>query len=128
MSWWRERPEILRDAVGAVPIALLVAVNQRTPDEASLTQVVATMLAIAVALTVRRRWPHATYGTALLVVVVALTGLEFLAVASYTVVAYARRPRPVLVVTTSALATLGGYLRYWPTLALEAIAPDLVLI
>ena len=35
MSWWRERPEILRDAVGAVPLALLVAVNQRTPDESS---------------------------------------------------------------------------------------------
>jgi signal transduction histidine kinase len=128
MSWWRERPEMLRDAIGAVPVALLVAVNQRTPDEASIPQVVVTMLVIAVALTVRRRWPLATYGVALVVVVVALTGLEFLAVAAYTVVAYARRARPVLVVTTSALVTLAGYLRYWPTLDLETIAPDLVLL
>jgi hypothetical protein len=32
MRWWRERPELLRDAIGAVPIALLVPVNQSTPD------------------------------------------------------------------------------------------------
>jgi len=128
MRWWRERPEILRDAVGAVPIALLVAVNQRTPDEASVTQVVVTMLVIAVALTVRRQRPLVTYLVALLVVAIAQTGLEFLAVASYTLVVHTHRPRPALVVATSALAALAGYLRYWPTLRFEAIAGDLVLI
>jgi signal transduction histidine kinase len=128
MRWWREQPEILRDAIGAVPIALLVAVNQRTPDEASLGQVVVTMLVIAVALTLRRRRPLLTYVAALLVVAIALTGLEFLAVAGYTLVAYAERPRPVVVAATSALVALAGYLRYWPTLTLEAIAGDLVLI
>jgi signal transduction histidine kinase len=128
MRWWREQPEILRDAVGALPIALLVPVNQSTPDEASVAQVIVTMLVVAVALTVRRQWPLVTYLAALLVVAFAQTGLEFLAVASYTVVVHAPRPRPVLVVVTSALASLAGYLRYWPTLAFDAIAGDLVLI
>ena len=128
MSWWRRQPEILRDAVGAVPIALLVAVNQSTPDEASVTQVIITMLVVAVALTVRRQRPVVTYLAALLVVAVAQTGLEFLAVASYTVVVHTPRPRPVLVAATSALAALAGYLRYWPALSFDAIAADLVLI
>jgi signal transduction histidine kinase len=128
MRWWRERPELLRDAVGAVPIALLVAVNQRTPDEASGTQVLVTMLVVAVALTVRRRRPLVTYLAALLVVAIAQTGLEFLAIASYTVVVHSRRPRPILVVTTAALAALAGYLRYWPTLSFDAIAGDVVVI
>jgi signal transduction histidine kinase len=128
MRWWRERSEILRDAVGAVPIALLVAVNQRTPDEASVTQVIVTMLVVAVALTVRRQRPLVTYLAALLVVSIALTGLEFLAIASYTVVVHTQRPRPVLVVATSALAAIAGYVRYWSTPSLDAIAGDLVVI
>jgi signal transduction histidine kinase len=128
MRWWRERPELLRDAVGAVPIALLVAVNQSTPEEASLAQVIVTMLVVAAALTVRRRRPVVTYVAALLVVAVAQTGLEFLAVASYTVVVHSRRARPILVVLTAALAALAGYLRYWPTLSFDGIAGDLVLI
>jgi signal transduction histidine kinase len=128
MRWWRERPELLRDAIGAVPIALLVPVNQSTPDEASVTQVIVTMLVVAVALTVRRQRPLATYLAALLVVTVAQTGLEFLAVASYTVVVHTHRPRPVLVVAASALAALAGYLRYWSTPSFDVIAGDLVLI
>ncbi|MFO7777151.1 MAG: sensor histidine kinase [Nitriliruptoraceae bacterium] len=128
MSWWREQPELLRDAVGAVPIALLVAVNQSTPEEASVTQVIVTMLVVAVAMTVRRRRPLVTYLAALLVVAIAQTGLEFLAVASYTVVVHTSRPRALLVVATSAVAALAGYLRYWSTLSSEAIVGDLVLI
>lgn len=127
-SWWRAQPEVLRDAVGAVPIALLIAVNQSTPEEASTTQVVVTMLVVAVALTVRRQRPVVTYVTALGVVAIALTGLEFLAVAGYTVVVYDRRARPVLVVAASVVASLAGYLRYWSTLDLAVIAGDLVLV
>jgi len=128
VRWWRQQPEVLRDAVGAVPVALLVAVNQSTPEEASLTQVIVTMLVVAVAVTVRRQRPLVTYLAALLVVAIAQTGLEFLAVASYTVVVYLSRPRPVLVVATSTLAALAGYLRYWPTLDVEVIVGDVVLI
>ena len=126
-SWWWALPEVLRDAVGAVPIALLIAVNQSTPEEASTAQVVVTMLVVAVAMTVRRQRPVVTYVTALGVVAIALTGLEFLAVAGYTVVVYARRARPVLVVAVSVAASLAGYLRYWTTLDLAVIAGDLVL-
>lgn len=128
VRWWRAQPEMLRDAIGGVPVALLVAVNQSTPEEASVTQVLVTMVVIGVALTLRRRRPVVTYVTALLVVVIALTGLEFLAVAGYAVIVYARRARPVLVVTASVAASLAGYLRYWPTLDLDVIAGDLVLI
>lgn len=128
MQWWRERSEILRDTVGGLPIALLVAVNQRTPEEASLTQVVVTMAVIAVALTLRRRRPLLTYTVALLVVAIAQTGLEFLAVASYAAVVHLPRPRPIAVVAASTLASLAGYLRYWPSLRIEDIAADLVLI
>lgn len=128
MQWWTQRSEILRDAVGGLPIALLVAVNQRTPEEASSAQVVVTILVIAAALAVRRRRPVVTYLVALAVVAIAQTGLEFLAIAGYTVITATRRPRPVLTVIASTLTTLAGYVRFWPELRLEAIAGDLVLI
>jgi signal transduction histidine kinase len=59
---------------------------------------------------------------------VATTGVEFLAIAGYTLAAHNPRARPVLVSVASALALTAGYLRYWPTLRLEDVAGDLILI
>jgi signal transduction histidine kinase len=83
---------------------------------------------MGVAVTVRRRWPLATFVAALLTTAVATTGIEFLAVAGYTLAAYEPRARPAAVVAASATALTVGFLQYWPSLALDDIAGDVILI
>lgn len=129
MRLWRQLPEMARDAVGA---ALLVAVfliaQQRFGPGGSGVRAFAVVVVIGVALTVRRRWPLATYLAALLTAAVASTGIEFLSVAAYTLAAYEPRARAVPVMAGSALALTVGFLQYWPSLALEDIAGDVILI
>lgn len=120
---------MVRDAVGAVPIVLVFIVAQQIyGDGGPLLRAVAIVLVMGVALTVRRRWPALTYVAALVTVVAATTGLEFLSIASYTIVVYEPRARPVFVTAVSAIAMTLGFLRYWPVLALEDVAGDLILI
>ncbi len=129
MSWWKRRPEIVRDAVGAVPIVLVFIVAQQIyGDGGPVIRAIAIVLVMGLALTFRRRWPVATFGAALVTVVVATTGLEFLVIASYTIVAYEPRARPVFVAGVSAVAMTVGFLRYWPAFVLEDVAGDLILI
>lgn len=129
MEWWTRRSETLRDGVGAVPIVLVFIVAQQIyGDGGSLVRAVAIVVIMGLALTVRRRWPAATFAAALLTVAVATTGLEFLAIASYTVVAHRARVRPALIAGASAVAMTVGFLQYWPVLALEEVAGDLILI
>ena len=129
MRWWRGRSEMVRDAVGAVPLVLVfIFAQQIYGDGGPLLRAVAIVLLMGAALTVRRRWPVLTFAAALLTVIAATTGLEFLTVASYTVVVYEPRARPAVVAAVSAVAMTLGYLRYWPVLELEAIAGDLILI
>ena len=129
MTWWKQRPEILRDAVGAVPIVLVFIVAQQIyGDGGPILRAIAIVLVMGLALSFRRRWPVATFIAALLTVAVATTGLEFLAIASYTVVAYEPRARPAVVAGVSALAMIVGYLQYWPAFVLEDVAGDLILI
>ncbi len=124
MSWWRRQSETLRDAVGAVPIVLIFIVAQQAfGDGGSIIRAVVIVVVMAVTLTVRRRWPLLTFAAALSMVALATTGLEFLAIASYSLVAHDRRARPALV-----SVVIFGFLRYWPTFALEAVAGDLILI
>lgn len=120
---------MVRDAVGAVPIVLVFIVAQQMyGDGGPLLRAVTIVLVIGLALTVRRRWPVLTFAAALVTVVAATTGLEFLAIASYTIVVYEPRARPVVVAAVSAIAMTLGFLRYWPVLALEDVAGDLILI
>lgn len=129
MEWWKQRPEIVRDAVGAVPIVLVFVVAQQIyGDGGPILRAIAIVLVMGLALSFRRRWPVATFIAALLTVAVATTGLEFLAIASYTVVAYEPRARPAVVAGVSALAMTVGYLQYWPAFVLEEVAGDLILI
>ncbi|MGY1836310.1 response regulator [Blastococcus sp. SYSU DS0510] len=54
--------------------------------------------------------------------------MEFLAVVSYTLVAYRKRVRPAPVAGISALALVIGHLDYWPELVVDEVAGDLILI
>jgi signal transduction histidine kinase len=129
VSWWRARPELLRDAVGALVLVLVFVIAQQTyGDGGSLPRAIAIVVVMGVALTVRRRWPVASYAAALLTVVFATTGMEFLAVVSYTLVAYRERVRPAPVAGMSALALVIGHLDYWPEVVLDEVAGDLILI
>ena len=129
MTWWKRQSETVRDAVGAVPIVLVFLVAQQLfGDGGSILRAVVIVLAIGVGLTLRRRWPWLTFTLAAAVVATATTGLEFLAIASYTLVAHDRRARPVLVGAVSAVAMVVGFLQYWSSLALEDVAGDLMLI
>jgi signal transduction histidine kinase len=129
MGWWKRRPEIVRDAVGAVPFVLVFIVAQQIyGDGGPILRAIVIVLVMGLALTFRRRWPVVTFAAALLTVAVATTGLEFLALASYTVVAYEPRARPAVVAVVSAFAMTVGYLQYWPALVLEDVAGDLILI
>lgn len=129
MGWWNRRSETLRDAVGAIPLVLIFVVGQQgfAPGE-SVVRGVVVVLVIAVAVTVRRRWPIAAYGAALLVVALAQTGLELLGVLSYTLVVYELRARPTVVAGLSAVAAVIGYLQYWPAFVLGDVAPDLAIV
>ncbi len=129
MDWWRRRPEMLRDAIGAIPVVLVFLVAQQlTGPGGSGWRAAAVVVVMGGALTVRRRWPRAAYAAALGVVAVATTGLELLAIVAYTLVAHDRRARAWLVGLLSAIAMVVGYLQYWPEVALDAIAGDLILI
>ncbi|MCZ2857462.1 sensor histidine kinase [Blastococcus sp. VKM Ac-2987] len=129
MTWWRALPELLRDAVGALAIILIFVIAQQIyGDGGSLPRAVAIVVVMGVALTVRRRWPAASYAAGLLTVVFATTGMEFLAVVSYTLVAYRERVRPAPVAGISALALVIGHLDYWPELVVDQVAGDLILI
>lgn len=120
---------MVRDAVGALPLVLVfIFAQQIYGDGGPLLRAVAVVLVMGAALIVRRRWPVLTFAAALLTVIAATTGLEFLIVASYTVVVYEPRARPAVVAAVSAVAMTLGYLRYWPVLELAAIAGDLILI
>jgi signal transduction histidine kinase len=129
MQWWRAQPEALRDALGAIPLVLVFMVGQDPfSDGRSPVRAVAVILAIAVGMTVRRRWPVVTYALALSIVLTATTGLELLVVAGYSLVVYAERSRPVVVATVSTVVTFAGFLRYWPVFDLDEVAGDLALI
>lgn len=120
---------MLRDAVGAVPIVLVFVVAQQVfGDGGSIPRAAAIVLVMGAALTVRRRWPRVAFASALGVVAIATTGLEFLVIVSYTLVAHDRRARPEAVGSLSAAALFVGYLQYWPAVVLEQIAGDLILI
>jgi signal transduction histidine kinase len=129
MQWWRERPAALRDAIGAIPLVVVYLLGQ-TPfaDGTVPTGAVALILALVAGMTVRRRWPAVSYLLALAIVLGATTGLEYLVVASYSVVVYAERSRPVVVAGVSLLVTFAGFLRYWPVFVLDDVAGDLALI
>jgi signal transduction histidine kinase len=129
MRLWRQQPEMLRDAVGAaVLVAVFLIAQQRSGLGGSALRAIAIVVVMGVALTIRRRWPLATYAAALLTAAVASTGIEFLAVAGYTLAAYQPRARPGPVMAASALALTVGFLQYWPAVVLEDIAGDLILI
>lgn len=129
MEWWRRQPELVRDAVGGVPVVLVFVVAQQLFGAGgSGYRAVAVVLAMAGALTVRRRWPWVAFTVALAVVAVATTGLEFLVIVSYTLVVTDRRARPWVVGGLAAVAMVVGYLHYWPAVVLEDIAGDLILI
>lgn len=129
LTWWRRLPEIVRDAVGAVPIIFVFVVAQQMyGDGGSIPRAIAIVVVMLVALSVRRKWPLATFVAALTTVVVASTGLEFLAIASYTLVAYRPRMRPAVVAGIAAVLMFVGFLRYWPSLAVGDVAGDLILI
>lgn len=129
MDWWRRQPELFRDAVGAVPIVLVFVLAQQVFGEGgSVPRAVAIVVVMWSALTVRRRWPRAAFAAALGVVAIATTGLEFLVVVSYTLVAHDRRAQPAAVGALSAVALVIGYLQYWPAVVLDQIAGDLILI
>lgn len=129
MGWWRRRPEVFRDAVGAVPLVLTFLFAQQIYGAGGpWSRAVAIVAVMWGALAVRRRWPTLTFAAALLTVVLAMTGLEFLAVAGYTLVAYRPRIPATFVVAVSAVMTTAGFLRWWPALVPEVIAGDLILI
>ena len=120
---------MFRDAVGAIPIVLVFVVAQQVFGAGgSLLRAVLIVVVIGAGLTVRRRWPRLAFAAALVVVAVATTGLEFLVVVSYTVVAYDRRAHPAVVGALSCVAMVVGYLHYWPAVVLDEIAGDLILI
>lgn len=128
-SWWKERSTLVRDAVGAVPLVLTFLVAQQLYGPGGPWLRAVTIVAVIwVSVAVRRRWPTVTFAAALSTVLVAMTGLEFLAVASYTLVAYRPRVPAPLVILLSAVATTAGFMRWWPSLAPEVIAGDLILI
>jgi signal transduction histidine kinase len=129
MRLWKQQPEMVRDAVGAaVLVAVFLISQQRFGPGGSGVRAITVVVVMGVAVTVRRRWPLATYVAALLTTAVATTGIEFLAVAGYTLAAYEQRARPAPLVAASALALTVGFLQYWPSRALDAIAGDLILI
>jgi signal transduction histidine kinase len=129
MSWWQRRSVTVRDAAGAVPIVLLfVLVEQISGDGRSLAHAIVVVLIMGLALGLRRRWPIVTFVTALLTVAVAMTGLVFLAVAGYTLVAYDARARPAVVAGVSALAATVGFMRWWPAFVLQDVAGDLAIL
>jgi signal transduction histidine kinase len=129
MGWWRRRPEVFRDAVGAVPLVLTFLLAQQIYGAGGPWSRAVTIVAVMWgALAVRRRWPILTFAAALLTVVLAMTGLEFLAVAGYTLVAYRPRIPATFVVVVSAATTTAGFLRWWPSLEPAVIAGDLILI
>lgn len=105
-----------------------VVAQQVFGDGGSVVRAVAIVLIMAAALAIRRQWPRVTFGAALLMVAVATTGLEFLAIASYTLVAHRRRAHPVVVGGIAAVALLVGFVQYWPAFTLEVMAGDLILI
>jgi signal transduction histidine kinase len=120
---------MIRDAVGAVPVVLVFILAQQVFGAGGSTiRAVAIVVVMGSALTVRRRWPIATYVAALAMVLLATTGLEFLAIASYTFVAHHPRPRPALVGIVSAVTMVAGHLRYWPEFTPEVMTGDLILI
>lgn len=129
MRRWNRLPEVVRDAVGSVPIILIFVVGQQGFGEGqSLIRAVAVVAVIAVSVTFRRRWPLGSYVAGLATVVAAQTGLELLAVLSYTVVVHRPRVRPTAVAGASALACIVGYLQYWPAFVLADVAGDLAII
>lgn len=107
---------------------VFVVAQQVFGDGGSVIRAVVIVLVMAAALTVRRRWPTVAFGAALLMVAVATTGLEFLAIASYTLVAHRQRAHPVVVGGTAVVAMLVGFVQYWPAFTLEVMAGDLILI
>lgn len=107
---------------------VFVVAQQILGDGGSVPRAAAIVVVMGAALTVRRRWPRVAFAAALVVVAVATTGLEFLVIVSYTLVAHDRRARPVVVGALSAAAMVVGYLQYWPAVVLGEIAPDLILI
>ncbi len=129
MAWWNRLPEIARDALGAVPLVLLFAVAQQGFGEGRSTlRGIGVVVAILVAMTLRRRRPFASYVIALAPVALAQTGLELLAVISYSLMVYEERARPALIMPLSAIAAVVGYLQYWPAFVLVDVAPDLATI
>lgn len=54
--------------------------------------------------------------------------LEFLAIASYTLVAHHPGARPAVIGVVSAVTMFVGHLRYWPEFVLEEVAGDLITI
>jgi len=120
---------MFRDAVGAVPIVLVFVVAQQLFGAGgSGIRATSVVLVMGAALTVRRRWPRVAFSAALGMVAIATTGLEFLAIVSYTVVAHDRRSQPAVVGAMSAVAMIVGYLHYWPAVVFDQIAGDLILI
>jgi signal transduction histidine kinase len=129
MGWWNRRSETTRDAVGAIPLVLIFVVAQQGfAGDRSITRGILVVLAIGLAMTVRRRWPVVSYVTALATVALAQTGLELLCVIGYSLIVYEPRARPALVAPASALAAFLGYLQYWPAFVLADVAPDLAII
>ena len=128
MGWWNRRSETTRDAVGAIPLILIFVVAQRGFEGESVIRGILVVLAIGLAMIVRRRWPVVSYLTALVTVALAQTGLELLGLISYSLIVYEPRARPTLVAAVSALSATVGYLQYWPAFVLEDVAPDLAII
>lgn len=129
MKRWRRLPEIARDAVGGLPIVLIFILAQQIYGEGgSIVRAVVIVVVMGVALAVRRRWPLATFIAAVAMVVLATTGLEFLFIASYTLVAHRSRANPAAVGLVAGVAMFAGYLRYWPEFDLAVVTPDLILI
>ena len=129
MKRWRRLPEIARDAVGGLPIVLIFVFAQQIYGEGgSILRAVIIVVVMGVALAVRRKWPLATFIAAVAMVVLATTGLEFLFIASYTLVAHRPRANPAVVGLAAGVAMFAGYLRYWPEFDLAVVTPDLILI
>ena len=129
MDWWKRQPELFRDAVGAVPVVLVFVLAQQVFGAGgSVPRAIVIAVVMGAALTVRRRWPRAAFAAALAVVAVATTGLEFLVIVSYTLVAQDRRAQPAVVGALSGVALVVGYLQYWPALVLDQIVGDLFLL
>jgi signal transduction histidine kinase len=128
MDWWRALPERLRDAVGATPIVLVFVFAQQVPDGGPIPRAIAVVVIMGLALTFRRRYPLPAFVAALLTVALATTGMEFMAITSYTLVAHRPWARPAPVVAAALVAATVGYLQYWPEFVLAEVSGDLILI